>query len=187
MAMLDFPYGLVAIPGGLLLLTAAIHKTLRFWDFTGALRAYEVPVARVRKLAVVWILAEFVGGVTLLVPSDYRFMPATLLLASTSGAVWHRVRQGGNHECGCGMTASRVKLAACTSQCRAGDYWGGDLGDDRRCSNGHWFGWLGPRSVWPWVHQRGRNVRFVRKRCRCYYRRCIVRTQMSVHVLRMMA
>lgn len=92
---------LVPLVIGPVLIVGGARKLLNAPAFKNRVAAYELKFPIESYLARVWGLTEFGAGLFLLLPIDYRYVPASLLISAASGAVLRRVAQGANHDCGC--------------------------------------------------------------------------------------
>ena len=93
---------------GIWIAVAGVAKLLRLDEFRRALSDYRLRVSAIGAVAMVWVAAEIGSGITMLIPTQYRFVPATALLGTATGAVYKRFRQGARHDCGCSAGARPI-------------------------------------------------------------------------------
>lgn len=86
---------------GTVLALNGVAKAVSFERFRAAVSDYEPAAANSTFIAIGWIGAEIVSGLSLAAPFSGRFVPAAVIVAGAAGSVWRRISQDKDHDCGC--------------------------------------------------------------------------------------
>lgn len=92
---------ILPVVAAVLLLRMALIKIRDFHHFHGVVRQYQ-PAVPTHLAARAWVAAEVVAAATILLPVDWRYVPAAAVVGSAGGAVGKRLLQHATHSCGCG-------------------------------------------------------------------------------------